>query len=75
MNCKRKWILFLCAYVVFFGLQMSIFSQTVLRHNELLFSNDGGFYDTMHEESIYTTIPDTVDYLDSMEWLIATANL
>ena len=64
-----------CFVFFVFILNTIIFSQTILRHNELMFSNNGGFRDVMHEESIYPLIPDDVNYLDSIIWLTATASL
>lgn len=65
----------LCFVFFVFVLNTIIFSQTILKHNELMFSNNGGFRDVMHEESIYPLIPDDVNYLDSILWLTATASL
>ena len=65
----------LCLFFLVLILSVQSYAQTILKHNQLIFSNDGGFVDTMHDESIYTFIPDDVNYLDSLEWLIATGNL
>ena len=72
---KIKVIFFL---LVIIFVSSTLTAQTMLQRNKLIFSNDGGFEDTLNTDiEVFNNNTDleNTNYLDMINWFIATANI